>query len=118
VNRVDLRIFDQLIEIRIPPLDPEGVANGIELLFCPLTDGKHLRVRMPLINRNELRAKAKTDDGDVDFLSSHGVKTRADTLRGDEARAMTASVFPAVNTISGGGRTVGKSTDSTDFHRV
>ena len=53
--------------------------------FCvALADGIHVRVRMPLIDGDELRAESEADDGDIDsFLDMQRMKWRP--LFGDGA---------------------------------
>ena len=45
----------------------KGVADGVELRLRPLADRVDARLRMALIDGNELGSEAETDDGNVDF---------------------------------------------------
>ena len=65
VHHVHIRILDQLLEIRVALFNPEGVSHGVQLVLRPLANRVHIRLRMPLVDGNELRPKAESDDGDV-----------------------------------------------------
>ena len=48
------------------------IAARVQFAAVAAADRVHFRIGMPLINRNELRAKAQSNDGDIDLLAGHG----------------------------------------------
>ena len=68
VHRIDVGVREQLLEARIPRLDAELVAAGVELLPIAPADPVHLRVRVLLIDGDELGAETETDDGYSDLV--------------------------------------------------
>jgi hypothetical protein len=53
-----------------------GFPDGIELFRRALADGMHAGLRMPLVNRDEFRAEAEANDGDIDFFRGHEMGKR------------------------------------------
>ena len=51
---------------------------------------------MPLINRNELRAEAETDNGDIDFFLGHWGGRAGRRLAGANAAGMKERWIPIV----------------------
>ena len=76
VDRIDIRIFEQLLVIGVASFHSEGVANGIQLLFRPLADGVHVRIWVTLINGNELGSEPEANYGDVYFTGAHRSESR------------------------------------------
>ena len=77
MNRIDLRVLEQLSVIFVPLRDTEGLADGVELLPGALADCVHLRVGMALIDGNELGAEAEADNGNFYLLLiGHGKQGR------------------------------------------
>ena len=68
VDDVDLRVLEQLLEIRVALLDAEVVAHGVELLRVALADGVAAGVRVLLPEGDEFGPEAEADDGDVEFV--------------------------------------------------
>jgi len=71
VDGVDVWIFEQSIEVREPLFHPERIANGVQLLFCALANGVHVRLGMPLVNGNEFGPKSEAYNGHVDLSNIH-----------------------------------------------
>ena len=67
VNGMDVRIREQVLVGSVAFRDAELVADFIQLGLGPLADGIHVRIRMTLIDRDELGAETEADDGDVDL---------------------------------------------------
>ena len=72
---------DKTSKTRVALIDPERVADGVERLLRAPADRVHVSVGMPIVNRYELRAEAKADDGNVEDLRHEGV-TKFDLLAG------------------------------------
>ena len=49
-----------------------GFRSSLWIVAVALADGVHLRVRMALVDRDELGAEAETDDRDADLALGHG----------------------------------------------
>ena len=62
VDRVDVRVLQQLGVIGVALLDPEGVADGVQLLLIALADRDRHRIRVSLVDGDELGAKAEPDE--------------------------------------------------------
>ena len=71
VHRVDLGVFKQLLKIRVPRLDSEGIPHGIQLFPIALADGVQVGVGMVLVDRDKFRTETETDDSDIDFFARH-----------------------------------------------
>ncbi len=71
VDDIDLRIGQDFTEIGVAVLDPELVADLIEMRLCALGDRRDLSIRMRLIDGNELRTETKPDDADAYLF--HGI---------------------------------------------
>ena len=71
VDRVHLRVLDQFIEIVVPFLHPECVADCIQFLARALADRVHVRLGMALVDGDEFGTKAQPDDGDVNLSRAH-----------------------------------------------
>jgi len=59
VDRVDLRVLEQRVEVRVALRDLIAVADGLQLLRVALADRDDLRVRVGLVDRDEFGAKAE-----------------------------------------------------------
>lgn len=83
MHRVHLRVLQQFLEIRVSHRHTERIADGVQLLRVALADGIHVRIRMPLVERDELRSETKADDGDIDaiFFRHEGNEGAAGGLR-------------------------------------
>jgi hypothetical protein len=68
VHEIDGRIGQNVLKTRVALLDAEGVANADEGVLRAPTDGVHARIGMAMVDRQELRAEAKTDDCSVKDL--------------------------------------------------
>ena len=74
VDRVDVRVFKQPVEIVVPILDAKRVADRIQFFAGALADGVHVGARMPLVDGNKLRAESQPDYGDVNFSLAHALR--------------------------------------------
>ncbi len=50
-----------------PTLDAERITDFIEFFRVALANGIHVRMRVTLINGDELGSEAQSDDGNIDF---------------------------------------------------
>src|SRR5690606_12699925 len=64
VHRIDVRVGQQLLVAGVPRGDAETITTGIELGLVAAANRLHLGVRVPLVDRNELRAETEADDPD------------------------------------------------------
>ncbi len=71
VDRIDVWIFEQILEFRVAFPHAEVIADLIQLLLGALADRVHVGIGMPLIERDEFRAEAKSHNGDVYFFLTH-----------------------------------------------
>src|SRR6185503_17857349 len=71
MDRVELGVGEHLFIARVASGDAELVAAGIELRSAAPTDRMHQRVRMALIDRDELRSETKPYDTHSDLLRCH-----------------------------------------------
>ena len=65
VDGVDLRIGEQVVVGGVAFFDAELVADFVELRLGPLADGGHVRLRVALVDGDELGSEAEPDDCDV-----------------------------------------------------
>ena len=71
MDRIDIRISEQLVEIRVSLCHPKRITNRIQLLSGALADRVHVRVRMALVNGDKLGSKTETDDSDIYLSRAH-----------------------------------------------
>ena len=71
MDEVDFAIGEYIFETLVAPFHGKCVPDRIEGGFGPPTDRVHVGKRMALIDGDELRAEAETDDGDVDLALAH-----------------------------------------------
>src|SRR5262249_2560897 len=76
VDRVDVRVLEQVVVIAVALLDAELVAGAIEFGLVPAADGRHLVVRVGLVDGNELGPEPEADDGDANFPGHDGGRLR------------------------------------------
>ena len=72
MHRVDVRVLQHLLEVRVADIHAKGIADVFQLLRITLADGIADRLRMTLPDRDELRPESEADDGDVELLFRHG----------------------------------------------
>ena len=65
-DEVDRWIGENVLKAIVARLDAKGVANRVERRARSAANCVHVRRRMPLVDRYELYAEAKPDNGDVD----------------------------------------------------
>ena len=68
VHRVDVRIAQHFLVARVARGDAEAIAAGVELPAMAAADRVHLRVRVALVDRNELGPEPEPDDADANLL--------------------------------------------------
>src|SRR6185503_3239704 len=71
VDDVDIRVLEQLFEIRVAPLHPEGLADGVQLFRRALANRIHVGIGMALVNGDEFGSESESDDGNVQFPVTH-----------------------------------------------
>ena len=76
VDRVEGRVFKQLVEIVVPVLHAKRVADRVQFFAGALADGVHVGAGVPLVDGNELRAKAQPNNGDVNLSLAHASRVR------------------------------------------
>ena len=72
MDGVDLLVPEQLGVRLVPPLDPVGPADLVELVTRPLTDGDELGLRVPLVDRDELGPEAEAHDRGAELTGRGG----------------------------------------------
>jgi hypothetical protein len=72
MDRVDLRVLEERVEVRVALRDLITVADRLQLLRVALADRNDLRVRVGLVDRDELGAKAEAGQRDANLRSAHG----------------------------------------------
>jgi hypothetical protein len=122
VDGINVRVFEQIIELRVAFFDFEGVADLIELGLCTLTDCVHVRIGMALVNGNEFSAEAQTDDGYIYFLIAHGPQLRIKNqeLRSQKYSARTQAyrnVHHVETRLSDDGENPGRNEGSVQFNQ-
>jgi hypothetical protein len=73
VNDIDVPVLEERRVILVAHVHAKVVAHRVELVLIALADGVAIGVGMFLPKGNELRAKAETDNGDIDFALTHVV---------------------------------------------
>ena len=71
VDGIDVRIGEERVVVGVARLDAEPIAARVELLPIAAADRIHFGIRMALINRDEFRAKAQTDDCHTNLPVTH-----------------------------------------------
>src|SRR5208337_182456 len=72
MDEVNVGIGQDLAEALVAAVNAERIADLVERNTRPATDRVHVCPRMPLIDGNELRPEAETDDRDIDPVFLHG----------------------------------------------
>jgi hypothetical protein len=74
VHEVDVRVGQHVVIAGVARVDAEGVADGVALGVRALADGVHVRLWMLLVDGDEFRAEAESDNGDTHLLvvPAHG----------------------------------------------
>jgi hypothetical protein len=67
VNGIHFGIAQKGLVIRVALVYPELLADLVEACLSSLADGVHVRVRVALIDGDELFAEAQADNCDIDF---------------------------------------------------
>ena len=70
VDRVDVRVLKQFIEIRVANFDPPAVAAFVQIFLGPAANRIHVGMGVLLVNGNEFGPEAEADDGDANLLFS------------------------------------------------
>jgi hypothetical protein len=71
VDRVDVGVLQQVVEVGVPLVDLVAVAHLVHFRLVAAADGVHLGVGVVLVDRDELRPEAQSDDRDA-HLAGHG----------------------------------------------
>ena len=72
VDRVDFRVLEQRVEVRVALRDLVAVADRLQLLRVALADRDDLRVRVGLVDWDEFGAEAEAGQRDANLRSAHG----------------------------------------------
>lgn len=68
VNRINVRISQQSTVIIVALFHAILVTNFIQSGLRPLTNGRHIGIRMTLINRDEFGTKTESDNRNINLL--------------------------------------------------
>ena len=71
VNRIDIRILQQLLVIGKPLGNAVLIGNLVQVLLVALAQGHDLGVGMALIDWYELGSETESDDGYFGFFDTH-----------------------------------------------
>jgi hypothetical protein len=74
MDGVDIRVFEQPVDVVVSFCHAKSVADGIQLFAGALADGVHVGVGMALVDGDEFGAKAQPDNGDVNFSLAHALR--------------------------------------------
>ena len=72
MDRVDFRVLEERVEVRVALRDLVAVADRLELLRIALADRDDLRVRVGLVDGDEFGAEAEAGQRDANLRSAHG----------------------------------------------
>ena len=80
VDRIDIRVLEQVFEAGVTLFDAVLVADLVQLFLGALADGVHVGVGMALVNGDEFRSEPEADDGHIDFFIAHRFRIYAGGL--------------------------------------
>jgi hypothetical protein len=70
VHQIDLLVGKQIIVSFVASIDPEGVSHPVQRSPRSPADRVHVSLWMAYVDRDELDAKRKTNDCDIDLASA------------------------------------------------
>jgi hypothetical protein len=71
VDGIDIRIRQNLVEVGVAALDPEGFSYLIETTECPVADRDEIGKWMVLVDRDEVGTEPESDDRDAYSRAGH-----------------------------------------------